>query len=548
MNGLDSKVVSQGPCPYCPSSDAYTTYDDGHKHCFSCDKTDQGKPYETGPSGSLNYTAGSGLPELTYRALAVRKLTEATCTKFKYGFADRQQHATFYDERGDPVAMKRRGRDKKFTWLGKSREATLFGQQLWKSSDRIKVAITEGEIDAMSLSQVQGNKWPVVSVKNGASGAKKDLAAQLEWLEQFKAVVLMFDSDEPGRKAALECAELFSPGKCSIATLPLKDPNEMLVAGDIKGLTDAFWNAKPFRPDGLVDGTDALQRVLEQRPADGDPFPWVGLNVLTRGMHPGTIITLCGGTGIGKSEVCRELAHWIIKQGKGFGYIALEESVRRAAQGVLSIEMEKPLHLLEDQVSVEDIGLASESLGFARKDVMFLDHFGSLDPDMLISKIRFMAKGAGIKYVVLDHVSIVVSGMRNDNERIAIDNLETDLRSVVEETQITLIQVSHLKRPGGDGKQYEEGRRPRMADLRGSASIETISDFIFGLRRNKRAVGPTRNLMTIEVLKNRHSGEEGDACDLRYSLETSRLTEVLASEGFEETTQAEGQDDGDTEF
>jgi twinkle protein len=62
----------------------------------------------------------------------------------------------------------------------------------------------------------------------------------------------MFDMDEPGAAAAKECAQLFTPGKCKIASLPLKDANEMLKAGRVAEIIDAIWGAKEFRPDGIV--------------------------------------------------------------------------------------------------------------------------------------------------------------------------------------------------------------------------------------------------------------------------------------------------------
>jgi twinkle protein len=93
------------------------------------------------------------------------------------------------------------------------------------------VTVTEGEIDALSVSQQTGNKWASVSVPNGAQGAHKAVARSLEWLETFESVVFMFDSDLAGREAAEKCSLMLSVGKAKIATLPLKDANEMLVAG-----------------------------------------------------------------------------------------------------------------------------------------------------------------------------------------------------------------------------------------------------------------------------------------------------------------------------
>ncbi|HCO12655.1 MAG TPA: topoisomerase, partial [Gemmatimonadetes bacterium] len=89
---------------------------------------------------------------------------------------------------------------------------------------------------------------------SGASGAAKAVRQHLEWLESFDTVVLMFDQDEPGQKAAVDCALLLSPGKAAIASLPLNDPNEMLVAGRTKELISAIWEAKTYRPDGVVPG------------------------------------------------------------------------------------------------------------------------------------------------------------------------------------------------------------------------------------------------------------------------------------------------------
>ena len=151
------------------------------------------------------------------QALAKRGITEATCAHFGYTVGidpktgNKVQLAPYTDEHGRIVAQKWRDSAKNFGVLGKLKNGLpLFGQHLWRDGGK-KVVITEGEIDAMSVSQMQGNKWPVVSIPNGASGAKKALGAALEWLEKFEEVILMFDQDDPGREAVAECAPLFTP-------------------------------------------------------------------------------------------------------------------------------------------------------------------------------------------------------------------------------------------------------------------------------------------------------------------------------------------------
>ena len=278
---------------------------------------------------------------------AKRGINEETGRKFGYGIGtymgQRVHVANYYDERGELCGQKLRFANKDFKVLG-TVTGCLFGAQLWRSEGK-RICITEGEIDALSLSQVQSNKWPVVSIPTGAQGAKKSIAANLNWLEQFEKVVLMFDNDEPGQKAAKEAALVLSPGKAKIASLALKDANEMLVSGKAKELVEAMWNAKVFRPDGIIPGNELWDAIISEPSVASVPYPWAGLNSMTMGIRQRELVVLCSGTGIGKSSVCRELASWLIGSGETIGYIALEESVRRTALGLMGIQANKPLHI-----------------------------------------------------------------------------------------------------------------------------------------------------------------------------------------------------------
>jgi len=136
-----------------------------------------------------------------------------------------------------------------------------------------------------------------------------------------------------------------------------------------------------------------------------------------------------------------------------------------------------------------------------------------------------MIKTYDVDFVVLDHISIVVSGIGDGDERRLIDNTMTALRSLVEETKIAMILVSHLKRPEGRG--HEEGRAVSLADLRGSQAIAQLSDMVIALERSQQAEEPEdRNKTTVRILKNRFSGETGVACTLSYDRDTGRLNET----------------------
>ena len=514
------------PCPCGSSSDAYCINDSGWGHCFSCGK--RFPPDTETPMRKKVSKAKSLIPVGDYRDIPSRRLKEETCRRYGYFIGEDPktgetvQVAQYRDKDGNVVAQKVRGRDKKFYVLGDMSQAVLYGQHLCRTGGK-RLAVVEGEVDALSLSQALG-KWPAVSVPNGAQGAKAAIKANLEFLESYETVVFMFDQDEPGRKAVQECAKLLTPGKAAIATLPLKDANEMLQAGKVKELVDAFWDAQVHRPDGIVSGTDCWH-LINAPVKEGIPYPWPGMNDKTYGQRKGELVTWTSGSGMGKSAFVREVEYDLLMRGFKVASIRLEENVQRTARGLMGIHINTPLHLPGHFVSDEEMRRAfEETVGCGRYWMM--DHFGSLEDENLLFKLRYLAKGLDVDFIILDHISIVVSGMDvSTDERRVIDNLMTQLRSLVEETGIGMHLVSHLKR--SDGKGHEDGGQISLSHLRGSGAIAQLSDMVIGLERNQQAdTEDERNTTTVRILKNRFSGETGVVACIRYDRETGRLLEV----------------------
>ena len=422
------------------------------------------------------------------------------------------------------VAQHIRLEGKDFKWLGDSKDALLFGRHLWRSGGR-RVIVTEGEIDCLTISMLQDNKWPVVSLPNGASAGAKAIRQNLEWLETFEEVILCFDMDEPGRKAAQECAMLLTPGKAKIPYLPCKDANECLVKGKTRELISALWDAQPYRPDGIVAGQDLWDKV-RQSPPKGYGIPYPQLNDKLHGLRLGELYLFTAGSGIGKSTIVNEIAyHLKMVHGLPLGVIALEESVSRNLRRYLGIHLNKPLHLPEVHESIPEADLKAAFDAVTGDNKWFAyDHFGSSDIDNLLSKLRYMVVGLGCKVIVLDHISIVVSALDEaggESERKVIDKLMTKLRSLIEETGVMVLAVVHLKRPD-KGKSFNEGRQVSLTDLRGSGSLEQVSDVVIALERDQQGDEP--NLASIRVLKNRPIGETGPAGAVTYDPETGRLT------------------------
>ena len=513
-------IKTHQPCDDCGSRDALTINSDGSTKCFSCGAF---HPNSNNYSVSKNVETfqANGFVSGEIVALTKRHISDEVCRKYSYyvgEFNGKPCHiANYKDKQGKVVGQKLRFPDKTFRIIGKV--DSFFGSHLFSNGK--KLTITEGEIDAMSVASVFENKWPVVSIPNGAASAPNVFKKHIDWLETFDEIVLMFDQDEAGVQAAKTCASILSVGKCKIATFQAKDPNELLQLGRGSEIIQAFWNAQVYRPDGIVLGTDLWETVTKTIDVESQDYPFSGLTRVTRGLRRGEITTFAAGSGVGKSTIVREIAYHLLMKGQKIGYIALEENTRRTALGIIGLHMNKPLYL-EKNIDPDCPKLKEAfELTVGSGNYVTYDHWGSIDSDNLINRIRYMHKGLDCGWIFLDHISIVVSGQDGD-ERKMIDLLMTKLRSLVEETSIGLILVSHLKRPEGRG--FEEGRQTTLGHLRGSAGLGQLSDMVIGIERDQQDED-VKNRSTVRVLKNRWSGETGVACFLDYNITTGRLLE-----------------------
>jgi twinkle protein len=516
-----SEFLRHDNCEECGSSDAKSLYSDGHAFCFSCHTyfPSDGEVKKVTTTMSLQGEA---------RALRRRGLTEKTCQKYKIFRDGENLRHYYYSKDGVLLGCKVKTKDKDF-WYEGDTDGSFFGQHLWPTTGK-RIVITEGELDAASCSQVQPT-WPMVSLPSGAASAKKAIQNNLELLQGYEEVVLFFDNDEPGRKAAKECADLLPPGKCSIAVLAsYKDASEALQNNDQDALIRAIWDAKPYRPDGIIEGRSLLNEIIKPQPPSDFSYGIKGLDNLLHGARYGELVTITAGSGTGKSSFCRNFAASLLQDGKRVGYLALEESNRRTALGLMSCAAGDSLHIGEHDAE-KLMSLYDKTL--AEWNLYLFDGFGSYDPDVIYNRIEYLAVGLDTKIIFLDHLSILLSGLDGD-ERKTIDKTMTRLRSLVERTGISLFLVSHLRRTQSD-QNHEEGARVTLGQLRGSASIAQLSDAVIALERDQQN-GSEHSDTTVRVLKNRYSGETGVACTIKYDLNTNRFIENEAPKEFDPTT------------
>lgn len=550
-----SKFLHHAPCPECGSSDGLAIYDD-NENCFVCPYHKNYGEVIISDNHPVKHAADrklTPLPQQEQSAIRERGLSSGSVNKYQVTVNTDEGSAVghvypYFDENGAHVANKvRRKGEKAFFWEGDVARGTLFGQNLFPAGGKA-ITIVEGECDALAGFQLTGSRYPCVSIKS-ASEAKKNCADNFEYLDSFEKIVLCLDNDEPGKKAADQIAQLFTPGKVCVMTLAkieigededgnkiyTKDANDYLLKGLEKDFINQWFRAPPYMPDGLIIGTDEalLADIVDYKEPESIPYPWTGLNRSTYGLRLGELSLFLADTGIGKTTFMKEIEYKLLsdaeltKRNYGVGFLHLEESKRDTALGMMSIHNNKPYHLPDTEKPREELIDAYKKVVDTPRVVIW-DHFGSNDIDVVLSKIRHMV-ALGCKYIVLDHLSIIVSDQSGD-ERKQLDEISTKLKTLTMNLNICVVCVMHINRQG---------------QARGSAGPEQVANNVIRLERDKKDPDPwRRNVTGLVVEKCRLSGRTGPSGHVFYNEMTGRLEELTkeASDVFENGGNLAGQE------
>lgn len=513
---MTTKIVEQHvACPQCPSSDAYCVYDDGHGYCYSCQ-------YYKPPFKEFIDLS------FTYEYLPWRGVTRKTMEFYDV--------RTKIDGHGEPVSIGyrypsgaikvRELSDKVFRWeagsvpSGSSNASGLFGQDKFPGGGAKYVTITEGELDAMSIHQTLGG--PVVSVRSSTSAAA-DAASARSWLNTYERIYLAFDNDANGRAATAAVARLFDFNKVyQVKFVTRKDANEYLEAGEEGVLKALWWGAKKYLPEHIVSSQEEFAKILSVPPKVGMSYPFKKLTDMTYGIRTGETVLITAQEKVGKTEFMHFLLHNLLKETQddiGIAGLFLEEPKQRTLQALAGIELGKPVHLPDSGVSDAQV-LSSFAKVVGKDDRLYLySHFGSNDPEVILDTIRFLATACACKYILLDHIGMVVSGLGGDNERVALDYLSTRLEMMVKELDFSLIFVSHVNDNG---------------QTRGSRYIGKICDLRINLTRDTGNPDPVvRSTVNITVPYGRFCSNSGPVGSYLFDPWTQAYTDLGVGHGHE---------------
>lgn len=297
-------------CPECRKEGRDSTgnhlklYDgkDDVGYCFHCSKTVRlGAGVENrGVSkqyGSQSVQLISSLPTL---GMSLRGISNLTMQRYEVRSemdeVDGSVKAVYYpyhDHDGSTVGYKKRLLPKEFSVVGKVKG--LFGQKQCKNNARLLILV-EGEQDVLAGWEIlssRGKDYNIASLPNGAnengvldSGTLKEL----EWITSHEKVLLMLDTDAPGKATAKALAEaLCSQTKVAIATLAKKDTSKHWEEGDVEGWFNSIRNAKVYHPEEIIEGKDLDIAALKKAKRPGVELPYPALQKMTWGLRKGEI-------------------------------------------------------------------------------------------------------------------------------------------------------------------------------------------------------------------------------------------------------------------
>jgi twinkle protein len=474
------------PCPFgCGSSNGFAEYEDGG-YCFVCKKKEKQEQTYT-----KEYVPWRGVSQNTYRFYNVLTRINAD---------------------GEPVALEipygnsflvRSLSEKKFHWENKPVQPGLFGKERFSAGGGIAITVTEGALDAMSCREMLG-EYPFVSVRS-ASTARADCEQDKEYLDSFDKIYFCFDNDQPGREALRACSMLFDPSK--VYTLNLtkyNDPNDYLTNKATKEFRNVWYNSKKYLPSSIISTYAEVAELLRQDDAEQlGTFPWTQLQEMTYGIRSGQRVLFTALEGIGKTEIVRAIEYHLLQTtGHNLGIIHLEESKQRAVKGLVGYHLQRPVHLPEMELDEGTILRYYQELTGRDKRVHLYNHFGSDDPKVFLDHIRNMVSVLGCRIITLDHISQIVSGLAEEDERKAIDVLCTRLDMLTEELGFALIYVSHVNDNGL---------------TRGSRYISKIADTHIHLNRDKTNADPDlRDITYLTLYKNRFGSLTGPCGQLYF--------------------------------
>lgn len=400
--------------------------------------------------------------------LAGRGLEDRTIAAWRIGeqIRDGKVYAVFpYLRDGELVNVKYRNPDDKRDMRQEGgAEPCLYGWHLIEPRART-VAITEGEIDAMTLWQAG---IPALSVNAGA-GNHQWIESDWERLERFSEILVAFDADDAGEKGAKEVIRRLGAMRCKRLTFPAKDANQWLMDGaGGEDFQNAAKDAKPQDPEELAQLSDFMGRVKAMfYPVEGDSgdpvlrldqdMPWFEF-------RPGELSVWTGFNGHGKSLLLSQVELGLMQQGERLcvfsGEMTPERQLKRMAKQASGLDRPTSAYL--------------DAIGEWLHDrIWVFNVVGSAAIDRLLDVFEYANKRYGVRHFVID--SLMMTDVPEDGP----GSISEQKKAIQKLCNFAKRHGAHIHLVAHPRKAKDESGVPGKMDVGGAGKITDGADNVF---------------------------------------------------------------------
>lgn len=526
--------------------------------------------------------------ELPFRGNQERGVTRQTCEKFGVRAAvsekDGKTVVAYYfpslNARGEVTGFMKQDLTKPkdegghWTAVGKvGINNKLFGQDIAEQINRkhTNFTVTEGQWDCLSVYQSQlksledtkyeGQEPFVVSIPLGTKNSVEVLLHNKDFVKSFESMTIFFDDDSctpaeikkgimRGKEAREAVAAAFIGEVNLFSVLPqygYKDANDYLqdyndAIGDLTARQLALaklvqFDRKPLITEKIIKASDiSFEEIMTPREKGVmlNDFPMLMEKI--QGFRKRELVVLTSPSGVGKSSITSKMASAFLDAGERVGMAYLEEETKETVQRLIAERLKvNYLKFKSNPLSVATEKQIKGAYDFIanQERLTLLSHFGSMPINELMQKVKHMYFIEGCNWIIIDHITLIVSGSDVVDERKEIDTVMTELASFCASHDVCVILVSHINRSnssqflapkGKEGEPYWV--RVTKESLRGSSSLEALSWVILGLEPQ---IMPDRSRGNVRftVLKNRPWGFLGEADE--FSIDQDTWEVVLAN-------------------
>lgn len=258
--------------------------------------------------------------------------------------------------------------------------------------------------------------------------------------------------------------------------------------------------------------------------ATGIPTGFKDLDDLTNGLRGGQMIIVAARPGVGKSTIALDFMRSAsIKNNMASVIFSLEMSKSEIVMRLLSAETEIRLADMRggkmDETAWEKM---VQKLDKVAQAPLFIDDSANLTMMEIRSKARKLKQKHDLKMIVVDYLQLMSSGKRVESRQQEVSEFSRQLKLLAKELDVPLIAISQLNR----GPESRTDKRPQLADLRESGSLEQDADIVMLLYRPDSQDKDDERAGEADIILAKHRGGPIDTVQVAHQLHYSRFVDM----------------------